>query len=82
MSIDLAPMHLKPILRISPSRYSALLACALREILVAARQAPLLPSYPAAHLGMIAHKLLELAFSGRIPDESAMQGYWAGEVLK
>ncbi len=57
-------------------------ACALREIWISARQAPLLPISPAAHLGMIAHKLLELAFSGLIADENAMQAYWASEVLK
>jgi len=57
-------------------------ACALREIWVAARQAPLLPISPAAHLGIIAHKLLELAFSARVADENAMQGHWESEVLK
>ncbi len=83
MSIGLlTPMPLRPILRISPSRYSALQSCALREIWASNRQAPLLPIPPAAHVGMIGHKLLELAFSRRIADEDTMQSYWASEVME
>jgi CRISPR/Cas system-associated exonuclease Cas4 (RecB family) len=76
----LAPFPLKPLLRISPSRYSALRSCALKEIWASDRQPPLLPASPAAHLGVIAHKLLEMAFAGRLADEGAMQACWEKEM--
>lgn len=78
----LGPTPLKPLLRISPSRYSALCACALREIWAANGNAPLLPISTMARLGMIIHKLLELALSGQIPDENTMQGHWQEEVRR
>jgi RecB family exonuclease len=73
-------MPLKPLLRISPSRYSALRDCALREIRASDHQLPLLPTSPSARLGTIAHKLLQLAFSGALADEHAMQACWEEEV--
>ena len=73
------PLELKPLLRISPSRYSALQACALREIWAAGQQQPLLPNSPSARLGMIIHKLLQLAFSGKLIDENSMLNHWDEE---
>ena len=52
--------------RISPSRYSNLRECVLREALSAERVPLLLPSSPAARLGSIIHLLLEEAGKGRL----------------
>ncbi len=50
--------------RISPSRFSAMLDCSLREVWVASKNIPSLPVRPAAHIGTVIHKLLELAGNG------------------
>ena len=76
----LPPYPLKPLSRISPSRYSALCACALKEIWTSDRHLSLLPVSPSAHLGVIAHKLLEMAFAGHLADEDGMQSCWEKEV--
>lgn len=81
MSINvLQTMPLKLLTRISPSRYSALRLCALREIWTADKQPPLLPISPSARLGMTAHKLLELTFSGQLKDEESMLHCWENEI--
>lgn len=81
MSITvLSTMPLKPLSRISPSRYSALRLCALREIWTAGNQPLLLPVSPSARLGMTAHKLLELTFSGQLRDEESMLHCWENEI--
>lgn len=59
---EIAPI--RPLKCISPSRFSALKECALREIWTAARQPALLLASPAAKLGGVAHKLLEEAGKG------------------
>ncbi len=76
----LPPYPLKPLSRISPSRYSALCACALKEIWTSDCHLSLLPVSPSAHLGVIAHKLLERAFAGHLADEDGMQSCWEKEV--
>lgn len=50
--------------RVLPSRLTRLAACALREVLTAGGQTPLLPSPPGAILGTVAHRLLEKAGRG------------------
>jgi PD-(D/E)XK nuclease superfamily len=55
---------LKPLRRVSPSRFLSLKDCALREIWTASKQPPLLPSSPAAKLGSIIHRLLQEAGEG------------------
>jgi len=82
MSINVLPtMPLKQLSRISPSRYSSLRLCALREIWTASSQPPLLPVSPSARLGMTAHKLLELAFTGQLKDEESMLHCWENEIM-
>ena len=49
---------------ITPSRALALRQCALREIYSSASSFCLLPSHPAAELGIVAHRLLEEAGRG------------------
>jgi RecB family exonuclease len=61
-------LPLLPLQRISPSRFTALKECALREIWRATKQPALLPSSPAAQLGTVIHQLLAEAGSGRLAD--------------
>lgn len=70
---------LKPLPRISPSRYFSLQQCPLKEIWASNRQ-PLLPCYPAAYLGTAIHFILELAFQGRISNRDELSGAWDNEI--
>ena len=56
--------------RISPSRYHQFKECALREVWHANRKPSILPVSPAARLGSVAHKILELAGRRRIDSET------------
>lgn len=58
-------LQIAPLKRISPSRYASFGQCALREVWSANKQDDLLPSSPAAHLGIVIHRLLEEAGAGR-----------------
>lgn len=60
------PLTVQPLRRISPSRYTALGECILREIWTVNRQTPLLPPSPVAKLGTVIHSLLEQAGKGQI----------------
>lgn len=61
---------IRPLKRVSPSRFTALRECALREVWSATRQPALLPAAAAARLGGVAHKLLEEAGRGQFRDAS------------
>jgi RecB family exonuclease len=50
--------------RVSPSRYTSLLKCALREAWSASRVQAALPAAAAAHVGSITHGLLDRAAKG------------------
>jgi len=63
-------IEIKPVQRISPSRYFSFRQCALREILSASKQPALLPVSPAARIGSIVHKIIEMASFGKINDSS------------
>jgi len=69
-----------PLKRISPSRYTALKECALREIWSAARQQALLPPSPTAKLGGAIHRLLEEAGRERFVTMQAVEKRWASLV--
>lgn len=62
-------LDLKPLARISPSRYSSLLECRLREVWSAGHEGRLLPLSPAARLGLVVHALLKDAVSGKLAYE-------------
>lgn len=68
-----ANLTVAPLSRISPSRFAGLLDCALREVWAANKNPLLLPASPAAHLGTVAHKLMEFAGSGRLAGASRAQ---------
>lgn len=54
-------LTMKRFRRVSPSRYTAMQACLLREVWTASGNDPLLPPSPSAELGSIAHRILEAA---------------------
>ena len=65
--------------RMSPSRYTALQSCLLREVWYASGNAPLLPPSPLAELGSVIHRLLEEAGRGQFkePQENAIEAAWS-----
>jgi len=71
-------VELRPLKRVSPSRFLSLKECALREIWTASKQPPLLPPSPAARLGSIIHRLLEEAGEGILGDgdPAHVEGEW------
>lgn len=74
-------MSLKPIVRITPSRYFSLQSCILREVLAFNGEIPnLLPISPVTRLGSVIHRLLELAAKGLIRDENDIKESWETEV--
>ncbi len=79
-NIELEP--LKPLSRISPSRFFSLQQCSLKEIWASNGQRRLLPCSPSAYVGTAVHKLLELAFQGRIKDEATLEKCWDDEIRR
>ncbi len=67
---------LRPMARISPSRAYSLDKCALREVLLSNRVAPLLPTSPTARLGSVIHGILEEAAKGSINDRQTFEEVW------
>jgi hypothetical protein len=63
---DSGNLILKPIRRVSPSRYTAMRSCLLREVWTAAGNPPLLPPSPQAELGTVIHELLGAAGRGEL----------------
>ena len=76
-------MPLKPLARISPSRFTSLQECQLREIWSAQKdEAPLLPEAPSLKIGLVIHKILEHAVQGMIRSEAEMSGLWELEISR
>lgn len=59
-------LNVKRFNRLSPSRYTAIKDCLLREVWAASGNEPLLPAPPTAELGSVIHHLLEAAGRGRL----------------
>lgn len=70
--------ELEPLKRLSPSRYYQLKSCPLKEALQANRIPSMLPVAPAARLGSVAHRVLELAGQGCV---ATLEETWE-EVLR
>lgn len=64
--MSLKYLVLSHFLRVSPSRYTAIQACLLREVWTASGNEPLLPPSPLAELGSVIHRLLEAAGRGQL----------------
>ncbi len=65
------PLHIAPLRAVSPSHFTSLQTCALKEVWAGNGNSPLLPPSPAAHLGSIVHKLLEEAGQGKFATTGA-----------
>lgn len=77
MMPDVLPSaKLEPLSRISPSRFTSLQLCPLREIWAANNKPRLLPLHPAAQLGTAVHKFIELGMCGKIRNEQEMLSSW------
>ena len=64
--IDLRAPVVKPFRRVSPSRYTAMQSCLLREVWAASGTPSLLPPSPLTELGSVIHHLLEAAGRGQL----------------
>lgn len=71
---------LKPLARISPSRFTSLGKCPLREIWAANGKPELLPVSPSALLGTIIHKIIEMGTQGKIHNEEEINLSWKAAV--
>jgi len=70
--------------RISPSRYTAMRACLLREVWAVSGNEPLLPPSPVAELGSVIHQLLELAGRGQLDGggKTQVDAAWGELILE
>ena len=81
-NFKLPVVNIKPLSRISPSRYYSFTLCNLKEILIASRQSALLPVSPAARIGSVVHFIIEMATAGKIRNEVQFDEIWRKEISK
>src|SRR5690554_438920 len=67
---------LKPLKRISPSRYTAINSCPYRVVLANSYSIPLLPYPPSNHLGNIIHESIRLIVTGKIETSVEFDEIW------
>tara|TARA_R110002050_G_scaffold85135_1_gene181723 strand:+ start:9256 stop:10317 length:1062 start_codon:yes stop_codon:yes gene_type:complete len=67
---------LKPLKRISPSRYTAINRCPYRVVLSNSYASPLLPYPPASHLGNVIHECIRLIVTGKIGTSADFDEVW------
>jgi hypothetical protein len=72
------PLHVAALRAVSPSHFTSLQACALKEVWSGSGNRSLLPASPAAYLGSVVHKLLEEAGQGKFvaTGASAISDRW------
>lgn len=80
--LNLPALSIKPISRISPSRYYAFQLCRLKEILAASGHPALLPVPPAARIGSVVHTIIEMATAGKIRNVTQFNEVWQEEICK
>jgi hypothetical protein len=73
---------LKPLKRISPSRYTAINRCPYRVVLANSYSSPLLPYPPANHLGNAIHKCIQLIITGKIRTAEEFDETWNRLLIK
>lgn len=61
-------LELRPMTAVSPSRFSGMQKCPLREAWAGCRADGLVPSSPSAFLGSVVHKVIEVAMLGTEQD--------------
>ena len=66
-------LNVKRFNRLSPSRYTAVKNCLLREVWSASGNDPLLPASPTAELGSVIHQLLEAAGRGHLKSGGSLK---------
>ena len=76
----LPPLPLKPLTRLTPTNFQFLHLCTLKKIWSASNQTRLLPLSPVAYLGIVIHKMFELANKGKIKDEESINNNWNKEI--
>ena len=67
---------LKPLKRISPSRYTAINRCPYGVVLANSYPSPLLPFPPASHLGSVIHECIRLIVTGTIRTSAEFDVMW------
>lgn len=67
---------LKPLERISPSRYTAIKRCPYRVVLANSYSSPLLPYPPASHFGNVIHECIRYIILGEIPTNEVFDEIW------
>jgi RecB family exonuclease len=67
---------LKPLKRISPSRYTAINRCPYRVVLANSYSYPILPYPPASHLGNVIHECIRLIVTGEIRTSTEFDAMW------
>lgn len=85
MNHNILPLNIpiKPIERISPSRYYSLTNCILKEVLSTNREiSELLPISPSIRLGIVIHNIIELASDGKIHNNKDFLTHWDNEIKK
>jgi hypothetical protein len=73
---------LKPLIRISPSRYTAINRCQYRVVLANSYSSPLLPYPPASHLGNVIHECIRLIVTGKIGTNVEFDDVWKNLMAK
>lgn len=73
---------LKPLKRISPSRYTAINRCPYRVVLANSYSIPLLPYPPASHLGNVIHECIRLIVTGKIGTSADFDEVWNCLLVK
>lgn len=73
---------LKPLRRISPSRYTRMNKCSYRVVLANSYSTPLLPYPPANHLGNAIHECIQLIVTGKIRTAVEFDETWNRLLIK
>ncbi|ALO16790.1 Inactivated superfamily I helicase [Salinivirga cyanobacteriivorans] len=73
---------LKPLKRISPSRYTAINRCPYRVVLANSCSSPLLPYPPASHLGNVIHECIRFIVIGKIGTSAEFDEIWNRLLVK
>lgn len=73
---------LRPLKRISPSRYTAINRCPYRVVLANSYSSPLLPYPPASHLGNVIHECIQFIVTGKLGTSEEFDELWNQLLIK
>jgi len=80
MNNRIFPLKINKIQHLSPTIYSKLNLCQLRGILIANHFPALLPTSPAAQIGIAIHKLYEQAIIGNVNSDKDIEKIWTNII--